>query len=76
MCFIACFKFQIFNFQDYIVSMDLICEKHQDKVDSTQPRCVHPDEYCKFRTSCMISFLEKENEWEQRKKERGIKKND
>ena len=56
--------------------MDLICEKHQDKVDSENPRCSHPDEYCKFRTSCMIAFLEKENKWEQRKKEQDAKKNE
>ena len=54
--------------------MHLICEKHQDEVDSKNPHCGHPDEYCKFRKSCMISFMEKENKWELRKKKQDIEK--
>ncbi len=41
--------------------MELICEKYKDKVDSDNPVCRHPDDYCQTRSGCMIHFLEKEN---------------
>jgi phosphoribosyl-AMP cyclohydrolase len=48
--------------------LDLLCEKYKEKVDSDQAVCSHPVEYCRFRTSCMIHFIEKENKREQRSK--------
>ena len=48
--------------------VDLLCEKYKEKVDSDQARCSHPVEYCRFRTSCMIHFMEKENEREERRR--------
>ena len=29
-------------------------------MDSEDAACRHPDEYCKFRTSCLINFMGKE----------------
>jgi hypothetical protein len=41
--------------------MELECAKYHEKVDGDHPACPHPEGYCRFRTSCMIHFLEKEN---------------
>lgn len=49
--------------------MELICEKYQTKMDSESASCLHPDEYCKFRTSCIIHFIGKEAVFESRRKE-------
>ncbi len=46
--------------------MDLLCEKYNEKVDSDQAHCSHPVEYCRFRTSCMIHFIETEKKQEER----------
>jgi hypothetical protein len=35
------------------------CMKHKIHVDTAE--CRDPDLYCKFRPSCLIHFLEKEN---------------
>lgn len=40
--------------------MELVCEKYKKKMASEEACCNHPTEYCKFRTSCMIQFLAKE----------------
>ncbi len=37
------------------------CEKHQEDLDSCCPKCKDPELYCKFRTACVIHFLEKES---------------
>lgn len=50
--------------------MELICEKYKKKVSSGDAKCSHEGEYCKFRTSCMIHFLEKEHKLEQKKKQK------
>ena len=50
--------------------MELICEKYNEKTFSEDAQCSHPGEYCKFRTSCMIHFLEKEKDLEQRNKQK------
>jgi hypothetical protein len=50
--------------------LDLVCEKYKEKVDSAQARCSHPVEYCRFRTACMIYFIERDNKREQRLQER------
>jgi hypothetical protein len=39
----------------------LECTKHHIKMDAATPKCRDPELYCKFRPSCMIHFLEKEN---------------
>jgi hypothetical protein len=36
------------------------CEKHQITMCAECLKCKDPDLYCKFRPSCMIHFLEKE----------------
>jgi len=41
--------------------MELECEKYKEKMDSSNPVCRHPDDYCQFRSACMIHFMEKEN---------------
>ncbi len=56
--------------------MELLCEKYKEKVDSENARCAHPVEYCRFRTSCIIHFMEKERDFENKKKTQDIKKND
>ncbi len=40
--------------------MELICEKYKKKMAAEGACCNHPTEYCKFRTSCMIQFVAKE----------------
>ena len=50
--------------------LDLLCEKYKEKVDSEQARCAHPGEFCRFRTACMIHFIEQENKREQRCRKR------
>lgn len=37
--------------------MDLFCEKYNEMVSGTNARCTHPQEYCKFRTACIIHFM-------------------
>lgn len=41
---------------------DLLCRKSNQKVPASAPRCLHPDEPCKFRTQCLIYALAQENE--------------
>jgi len=45
--------------------MELVCEKYREKMPAANAHCQHPDEYCKFRTSCMIYFMARENQKEQ-----------
>ncbi len=40
--------------------MELECAKYHDKVSSDEPVCAHPGDYCQFRSSCMIHFMEGE----------------
>jgi len=40
--------------------MELICEKYGQKMDSESARCHHPDEYCKFRSACIIHYIGRE----------------
>lgn len=41
--------------------MLLECLKFNETMPAEDPCCRHPDDYCKFRTSCIIYFIEKEN---------------
>lgn len=50
-------------------NVELMCEKYKQKMDSAVAECQHPDEYCKFRTSCLIHFMEKEKTREERQAE-------
>lgn len=47
--------------------MELICEKYKQKTDSQGACCRYANEYCKFRTSCMIHFLSGETKKEQQR---------
>ena len=57
-----------FNFSRKRV-MELECEKYKEKVDTANPVCNHPKDYCQFRTSCIIHFMEKENRRERERME-------
>jgi len=46
--------------------MELECEKYKETVNSSDPVCRHPDDYCQFRSACMIHFMEKENKREKK----------
>ncbi len=48
--------------------MELVCEKYKEKVDSDEPVCRHPDDYCQTRISCIIQYMEKERKREQQKR--------
>ena len=41
--------------------MELECIKYNEKMDSGGAYCRHPDDYCKYRTSCIIHFMGKDN---------------
>lgn len=36
------------------------CEKHRLDIEDACPKCKDPDLYCKFRTACVIHFMERE----------------
>jgi hypothetical protein len=46
----------------------LPCLKHNRYQDSRDPRCSDPELYCKYRTSCLIHFMEKNNARQTEKK--------
>ena len=39
----------------------LPCMKYNRYQDSRDPHCTDPELYCKYRTSCLIHFMEKNN---------------
>jgi hypothetical protein len=41
--------------------MKLECAKYGEKMDSAKAACRHPGDYCQYRQSCMIQFMEREN---------------
>ena len=41
--------------------MDLFCEKYNESIPAEKAYCIHPKEYCKFRTACIIHFMDGEN---------------
>ena len=43
-------------------AMELVCEKYREKMAEADACCHHPNEYCKFRPSCLIHFLGKERD--------------
>ncbi len=44
------------------------CEKYGIEMCDACLRCKDPELYCKFRSACMVQFLEKERSDEQRQK--------
>ena len=44
------------------------CEKHCLEMCNACLKCKDPDLYCKFRSACMIQFLEKERSAGRRQK--------
>lgn len=36
------------------------CQKYQERIPLDPPLCRHPKDYCAFRSSCPVHFLEKE----------------
>ncbi len=43
------------------VVMELECYKYNEKMQAEDAICLHPGDYCKYRTSCMIQFMCSEN---------------
>ncbi|MCI5123891.1 MAG: RNA polymerase II-associated protein [Candidatus Electrothrix sp. AR5] len=46
--------------------MELECAKYGEKMDAEQAACRHPGDYCQYRTSCMIQFIEREKRGERK----------
>ena len=40
--------------------MQLIYEKYKKKAPREKVECENPKEYCKFRTACLIHFIEQD----------------
>ena len=47
--------------------MELFCEKYKETMAGEVALCAHPDDYCKFRTACLIHFMGQERRLEERK---------
>ncbi|MEA3468378.1 MAG: RNA polymerase II-associated protein [Thermodesulfobacteriota bacterium] len=50
--------------------MQLICDKYKETMESEDAECRHPDDYCQIRSSCIISYMEKERKREQARQEK------
>lgn len=37
--------------------MKLLCEKYKEEFERDDAVCRHPEDYCKFRSACIIHFL-------------------
>ncbi|MFP3982806.1 MAG: hypothetical protein ACLFV2_03850 [Desulfurivibrionaceae bacterium] len=48
--------------------MKLLCEKYKEEVDPENVSCPHPEDYCKWRQSCIVYFSWKERERSEKKK--------
>jgi hypothetical protein len=44
-----------------LVVMELECFKYKEKMQAENAACLHPGDYCKYRTSCMIQFIGSES---------------
>lgn len=49
--------------------MDLVCEKYKKTFSADVAVCGHLEEYCKFRESCIINFMTKERQREERRQD-------
>ena len=47
--------------------MELTCEKYKKKLKDGEALCGHPEEYCKFRESCVVNFMTRERDREERR---------
>ncbi len=47
--------------------MELECVKYRGKSNSDVVVCNHPDDYCQYRTSCIIHFMEMEDRREKKR---------
>jgi len=45
-------------------AMECYCEKYCEPITAAKIACPHPKEYCKFRSACLVYFLEREAESE------------
>ncbi len=45
-----------------------ICQKDNRKIP-IDAGCIHPNDYCKYRQSCLIHFFEQERKRESKKKQ-------
>jgi phosphoribosyl-AMP cyclohydrolase len=41
--------------------MDILCEKYNETVPAEEAFCKRPKEYCKYRTKCIIHFINGDN---------------
>jgi len=55
--------------------MELFCEKYKETMDAENATCRHPSEYCKFRTACIIHFMDGENGGQQSGKKMDSERN-
>jgi hypothetical protein len=46
----------------------LPCLKYNRYQESREPRCSDPELYCKYRTSCLIHFMQRNNARQAEKK--------
>ncbi|MDT8335337.1 MAG: phosphoribosyl-AMP cyclohydrolase [Desulfurivibrionaceae bacterium] len=46
--------------------MDLFCEKYKKKL-GREKGCTHLEEYCKFREACIVNFMTRERQREERR---------
>jgi hypothetical protein len=53
--------------------MKIVCEKYKEEMAQEEAACRHPKEYCKFRSSCLIHFMSRENSKEIRENDEGPK---
>ncbi len=44
--------------------MELVCGKLNKKLDEGSTKCPHGNNYCKFRTSCVIHYMEQQKKLE------------
>jgi phosphoribosyl-AMP cyclohydrolase len=49
--------------------VDLFCEKYKKKLTRDEAICTHLEEYCKFREACIINYMTRERQREERRGE-------
>jgi phosphoribosyl-AMP cyclohydrolase len=54
---LLCFAIRVRDSTFCVIIMELICEKYKERVSEAAADCLHPTDYCQFRSSCMIRFL-------------------
>lgn len=56
--------------------MELECVKYHEKMTSAEAHCRHLNDYCKYRSSCIIHYMEKENSYENSRSGNGKNKSE